>query len=156
MELDKAREKAESIIKILRPFCDQVEIVGSVRREKETVDVIDILAVPKGALLFGLMRKLMEMGTGSMKIGERKRFNFNGIATEVWFATLDNWPIMLLIKTGSEKHNKKIMELLKKKKYSLSTGQGVILKDGRKELIFDERDIFDLLEIKYLEPKERE
>ena len=47
MELQKAKEIADSIIETLSPHCERCEIGGSIRREKEFVKDIEIVCIPK-------------------------------------------------------------------------------------------------------------
>lgn len=57
MHLDKANKIANRICEILQPNCDKVDIAGSIRRGKEEVKDIEIIALPKLVLattdLFG-------------------------------------------------------------------------------------------------------
>lgn len=47
MRLERARQYAEALIEQMRPFCERVEIAGSIRREKPEVKDIEIVAIPK-------------------------------------------------------------------------------------------------------------
>ncbi len=47
MRFEKAYSIAERVMKLLKPFCDRIEIAGSLRREKEEVKDIEIVAIPK-------------------------------------------------------------------------------------------------------------
>lgn len=47
MRLVEARDIAESLAASMRPFCERVEIAGSIRREKEECRDIEIVAVPR-------------------------------------------------------------------------------------------------------------
>lgn len=46
MELNKAKEIANSLYHTLKPYCEKIGIAGSVRREKEHVKDIEIVAIP--------------------------------------------------------------------------------------------------------------
>ena len=46
MELSKARDIADQVIERLRPHCERVQIAGSIRRGKERVKDIEIVASP--------------------------------------------------------------------------------------------------------------
>lgn len=50
MELTKAKDKAEGLAEAMRPYCLRVEIAGSIRRRKEGVKDIELVAVPKWEL----------------------------------------------------------------------------------------------------------
>jgi DNA polymerase/3'-5' exonuclease PolX len=47
MKLDHARRLASNIIGQLRPYCDKIEVGGSIRRCKEEVKDIEIVCIPK-------------------------------------------------------------------------------------------------------------
>ena len=47
MELEKAKVIANIVVKALEPFCDKIEIVGSIRRQKPTVKDIDLVLIPR-------------------------------------------------------------------------------------------------------------
>ena len=44
---DFARKVADEFIEIIRPYCEQVQIAGSLRRGKDAVKDIEIVAIPK-------------------------------------------------------------------------------------------------------------
>ena len=47
MPLETARFIAQGLIKDMRPFCERIEIAGSIRREVEIVKDIELVCVPK-------------------------------------------------------------------------------------------------------------
>lgn len=59
MQLEQARLIAQAFIDEMAPFCERIEVAGSIRREKPDVKDIEIVAVPlygeveTGASLFG-------------------------------------------------------------------------------------------------------
>lgn len=162
MNLIRAEAKAKGLVKELEPFCDRIEIVGNIRRRKQSVGNIDILLLPKGAMLFLLMAKIIEMGSlDGMKIADSKSIKledeFEEIVASLWFTTLDKWPAMLLVKTGGMRSNKRIEILCGQRKWRFLPKDGVILNEkGEKLPIKEEEDIYKLLEIPYLKPEERE
>ena len=157
VSLSKAKERANYIVKELEPFCDKIEVVGSVRREKDEVKDIDILLAPKTLTLFEMMNHMVKLGASNSKIESKKTLWSGGCNVELWITSLDRWPVMLLIRTGGEKSNKRIAELCKQKKWHLSVSEGAILdENGKKFPVNSEEDVYKLLGINYLEPKERE
>lgn len=46
MELLKARAIAEKLVEKLAPYCERIEIAGSIRREKAEVKDIELVAIP--------------------------------------------------------------------------------------------------------------
>ncbi len=162
MNLIKAEVKAKYLVEQLQPFCDRIEIVGNIRRRRQSVDDIQLLLVPKGAMLFSIMTKIVEMGSrDGLKVASKKiiilKDEFEDIKAELWFTIIDKWPVMLLIKTGGNKSNKRMATLCEGRKWQLSVQDGVIYdENGRKLPIKEEEDIFKLLEIPYIEPSWRE
>ncbi len=47
MQLDKALEIAEKTKELLAPYCERIEIAGSIRRKKPEVKDIELVAIPK-------------------------------------------------------------------------------------------------------------
>lgn len=139
-----------------------VEVVGNIRRRKDLVDNVELLIVPKGVLLFDLMNKIVEMGSNDgMKIADSKtimmRSGDDKIPAKLWFVDINQWPIMLLVKTGGNKTNKRIAKLCELRGWRLLVNKGCIVNSVNERLpIKEEEDIFRLLEIPYLKPNERE
>lgn len=162
MNLIRAETKGKYLLKQLEVFCDKIEMVGNIRRRKQSIDKIDILLAPKGAMLFDLMAKLTEMGFGgSLKVGDKQTLSLKDevdtINADLWFTSLERWPVMLLIRTGSSKSVKGIEKLLEQRHWQLSVSKGAILDgDGKKLPIQKEEDIYTLLGIPFIEPTWRE
>ena len=162
MNLIRAEVKAKYLVKELEPFTDKIEIVGKIRRRKQDIDKIEILLAPKGASLFGLMYKIVEMGgEGGVKVASKKvivlKDELEEVEATLWFTGLDKWPIMLLLKTGGSKSNQRMATLCSGKDWQLSVNDCTIYNEKGKRLpIKEEKDIFDLLEIPYIEPSVRE
>jgi len=162
MNLTKAEVVSKGILKQLEPFCDITEVVGKVRRKKKDIDRIDLLISPKTPMLFMLMAKISELGCDSgMKLGSKKTIlwedDLEKINVNVWFTTPDRWPIMLLLKTGGNRTILRIGTLCAEKDWKLSPEEGAIYNEhGKKLPIKEEKDIFDLLKIPYIEPSWRE
>lgn len=47
MPLQQAQQLAEQLVHELRPYCERIEIAGSIRRQRPTVSDIEIVTVPK-------------------------------------------------------------------------------------------------------------
>lgn len=162
MNLIRAEVIGKGLIKQLLPFCDRIEIVGNIRRRKQSIDSIDILLAPKGVFLYGLMSKIVELGSeDGMKVSNKKTIilkdEFGEIKTELWFTTPERWPVTLLVRTGGTRSNKRIVKLCENKKWRLSVNEGSIFDENNKKLpIEKEEDIFTLLEIPFIEPSWRE
>lgn len=162
MNLIRAEAKANYLFKQFESFCDRVQVVGKIRRRKQDIDKIEILLAPKGASLFGLMYKIVELGgEGGIKVASKKviilKDELEEVEAVVWFTSLDKWPVTLLIKTGGNKSNQRIAKLCEGKEWQLSVQEGAIYnEEGKRLIIKEEKDIYSLLEIPYIEPSWRE
>ncbi len=84
MELEKAQIIADQVKNKLAPFCERIEIAGSIRRRRPFVHDIDIVAIPGNQGQFITM--LRDIGT--FKIGGQKviRVNHPEIELDVYVA----------------------------------------------------------------------
>ena len=48
MTLERAKEIAEKVVSQLSPYCERIEIAGSVRREKPFPKDVEIVCIPRG------------------------------------------------------------------------------------------------------------
>ncbi len=162
MNLIRAETKAKYLAKELEPFCDRIEIVGNIRRRKQPVNKIEILLAPRSVTLFGLMTKIVELGSeDGIKAASKKTIilkdELERIEATLYFTSLDKWPVTLLVKTGGNKSNQRIATLCENKKWQLSVSEGAIYdENGRRLPIKYEDDIYKLLGIPYIEPSWRE
>lgn len=106
MQYEKAVVIAEDIVEQLRPFCDRIAIAGSLRRKKSWVNDIDLVCIPgnQGRFL-SVLQQLGRIKMGGGKIIRVDMKYTKGIDLDVYVATPDIWATLLLIRTGSAKHN---------------------------------------------------
>ena len=164
LPLAQAKEIAEQYRYALQPSCERVEIVGSVRREKEIVGDIEILCVPKpnGMLEMTLVQLCMAGALIPQKDGPKlKTFlipKVEGLVLELYITAKEQWGVMYVIRTGSAIFSKQVVTL---KKYGGLLPSCYRVKEGRiwyKKQAMEtpqERDVFKLLGIEYIEPKDR-
>ena len=112
--LDRARETADGIVRLLSPACERIAVAGSVRRGEPEVGDIELVAIPKEVRepdLFGNAarpRSLLDealAGTGwkTAKNGPRfKQFLLPGNLSLDLFVVLPpaQWGVILAIRTG--------------------------------------------------------
>lgn len=155
MNLGVAKEKAERIRATLAPFCSKIEIVGSIRRGKPEVKDIDIVLIPGNDPL-GLNAALKSLGRMEMGGEKLRRFSVVGTQFDIYFATEENWATLLLIRTGSTEHNKKLCTLAKSRGWKLCAGgEGLFNARGERIAGDSEKSIFSALSLPYKEPWER-
>src|SRR5712691_4090084 len=120
-------EEARSIAKfltgpMLANFSERMMIVGSIRREREYVHDIDLVAIPKfemretwfapksANVLHERVLELIHGGTflprvrkdGKTMVGEGVAFvSYEGMPLDIYYATPETWGGLVLIRTGS-------------------------------------------------------
>lgn len=137
----------------------EICLAGSLRRKKETIGDIDILAVskapPKQLMKFfvalgGVQRVLAKGKTKSSIILE------NGIQTDLRVVEHDSYGAALQYFTGSKDHNVKLRHLSIEKSLKLNE-YGLFEKTTDKKIAgASEREIYELLGLQYVEPELRE
>lgn len=157
MELERAQKVANEVVKRLAPYCSRIEVVGSIRRRKPQVRDVDIVLVPSdpGNLehqILGLARPFQPKLSGE----KLKRFNYNGVQVDLYFASPETWATLLLIRTGSKWNNIRLCSLAKKKGWRLAaSGDGLFNELGERIAGDTEESIYKALELRYQRPEER-
>jgi DNA polymerase/3'-5' exonuclease PolX len=163
-EWAEANKVANEIRSKLEPYCDKIMVVGSLRRQSETVHDIDIVLCPKpDGLLNGIF---LASGLADI-LGESWRYvqgkskivngTYAGIPVDLYFATPDTWWTLVVIRTGSAGHNIRLCQRAKSLGMKLhADGSG--LEDVDNGLMFapkSEGALFRELQLPYLEPRDR-
>lgn len=154
MELKQATEIAHEIVQALQPFCQKIEVAGSIRRKKPFVHDIDIVLIPanQGSLLVALR----DVGTRIKEGSAIVQRQYRGAMVDFYIATPETWYTLLLIRTGSKEHNIRLTTLAKRRGWHLhASGKG--LTNGNNERIAgdSEESFFEALGIPYLPPGAR-
>jgi DNA polymerase (family 10) len=155
MKLDDSQKLAQEIIEQIRPYCEQIEVAGSVRRKKSEVKDIDLVLIPKQLLWHRIIATLQRtMDAKPEKRGDMyAQLTIKGVSVDLYVATPETLGALLLIRTGSAEHN------IRLSKRALSIGMKLthrgLAKDG-KIIASTEEDIFEALGLSYIEPEKRE
>jgi DNA polymerase (family 10) len=166
MELMRAKIIADEIIKKIAPYCERVEIAGSIRRHRPFVHDVDLVVIPgnQGKFLMAMQE------LGKIKSGAGKLINLvvaNGVSVDIYIATPETWATLLLIRTGSKESNVRLCSLARQKGMKLHAdgrglekclaGQGYELDNSTtSKIICDtEESIFQTLGLPYLPPEKR-
>ena len=80
------------------------------------------------------------------------QLTINGANVDLYSATEETWEPLLLIRTGSAEHNIKLSMIARKKGMKLSHN-GLI--KGDKIVASTEKEIFGLLDLRFVPPEER-
>jgi len=173
-----ARDIAETFVNDIKDTCEQIEIVGSLRRNKIAVNDIDIICIPKfiqeeDETLFGepvqtnlLDRRLSQFcfkGILSLEANGSKIKRFiksvdgEDVPIDIYIADKNTWWTLMLVRTGSKNHNimlaKRAIDMHMQLK---ADGSGLLSPGGTIIPIESEEQIFRLLNLPYRIPEERE
>lgn len=156
---------ALDVLSQLEPHCIRAEIAGSIRRKKPMAGDIEIVAIPKPYSMGGLFDdngiatvvNKWEKVRGDMEYGKTRytqRILPSGIALDLFFAQEDNWGMTFALRTGSADYSYKVLAST-----WVSMGyksvEGYLMRDGKQYPIREEIDLFNLLNLRYVEPEKR-
>ena len=160
MEYSKAFEIAEKTKSQLAPFCERIEIAGSIRRRKANVKDIELVAIPKpyntGLFESGIATVVnrWEKVKGELPCKYTQRILPEGISLDLFFAEPDNWGLIFAIRTGSADYSHMTLATTWVK-FGFKSEGGYLTRNGLRINIREEKDLFELLEIPYLDPELR-
>jgi len=164
MELEQAQKIASQVITKLAPFCDRIEVAGSIRRRRPFCHDIDIVCIPSNQGQF--LYQLQQLGKIKMGGGKLIRCDTpNGIELDIYIATPETWATLLLIRTGSKAHNIKLCKRalsMGMKLHADGSGLFRLIPEGCERMNEEriagdtEESIFEALEMKFLKPENRE
>jgi DNA polymerase (family 10) len=155
-----ARRKAEELIAALQAtgLAPRLAIAGSLRRRKETIRDIDLLAVSqKPEALASAFRDLPGVadviGTGPTKTSVRFA---DGLAADLRVVAEDEFPAALLYFTGSKEHNTSLRGRAKRLGFKLN--EYGLFREGTEKRVpcQSEAEIYEALGLAYIEPELRE
>jgi DNA polymerase/3'-5' exonuclease PolX len=168
MKLADAQRLAEDVRSQLAPFCERCEIAGSIRRRKAEVKDIEIVCIPftLPSRLFGEMWAMIRCHSfietvnqwGKVK-GEpdgkyTQRTLPDGTKLDLFMATPDNWGLIFAIRTGSAAFSHHVLASTWTRQGYKSVG-GVLMRNGQPTYAREERDLFTLLGLEWVEPELR-
>lgn len=158
MLLSQAVPLADSLIALLKKQTEvtQVEVVGSLRRMKETIGDIDILATSKkpektakAFATFPMVQKVY--GKGETKVNVRFK---NGVDGDLRIVAPEEFGAALQYFTGSKEHNVALRTLAQKKGFKLN--EYGLFKGKKRVGGKTEEEIYKKLGLAYIEPEMRE
>lgn len=180
MKLEPARHFAELIKGILAPFCEKIETAGSIRRQRENVNDIDFVLLPKYGQTMALRERCKQrcrvVKDGpqnyivAMPISAAQR---ETLGMEGWEVQIDifiahpgkrdllqsvpsNFGSLLLCRTGSTAHNIWLVERAKANCMLWKPYEGVFDPEGYCVAAETEGEIFKMIGVDWIEPERRE
>jgi len=99
MKLEQAKKIANEFVELIRNDCRKIEIVGSIRRQKEDVHDIDILLIPKISIKYPDDAVIKKNGE-KLTVLEWK-----GMRIDVYKTDEKKFDTLKLIRTGSAAQN---------------------------------------------------
>jgi DNA polymerase (family 10) len=168
MQFSRAKLIADRIVEKLLPFCEKIEIAGSIRRLRPECGDIDIVALPhdRNGLESELQTRCTIEKNGEDLIAATLR---DGTHLDLWFArpqltTTDmfetrtipgNFGSVLLCRTGSKAHNIGLVEHAKRLSLRWHPHDGVF--HGQDPVAAEtEEAIFAALSLPFIDPTDRE
>ncbi len=152
--LESADKIAAAIIKGLSPYCQRIEVAGSVRRRKPWVNDIDFVLIPSD--LWNLHHEIMSMGPVTMSGMKIMRVMVASVQVDLYIASTETWATLMLIRTGSTGNNIHLCTLAKKRGWHLAaSGEGLFNENGERIAGDSEKSIYDALGWPYRAPEGR-
>jgi DNA polymerase/3'-5' exonuclease PolX len=170
MQYAQALEIAHALIERLSPACERLEIAGSVRRGKAEVGDLELVAIPRiGTVsdLFGtpMQQSLLDTalaGIGIRRLKDGPRYKQivlpEGINLDLFITDRERWGWIFLLRTGPQEFSH---WLVKPRRYGgglpsyLRADEGALWRGNQMIETPEERDVFDLLGLPWMEPSER-
>jgi len=160
MEYERALKIAEGIKLQLEPHCERIEIAGSIRRKRDWVNDIEIVAIPKpydvGIFESGIATIVNRWPKvkGELPCKYTQRDLPYGIKLDLFFARPENWGLIYAIRTGSADYSHKVLastwvEL------GYKSHQGMLHYKGQAMQVREEEDLFRILGMPFVEPESR-
>lgn len=155
---------AQRVLDLLRPHCIRCEIAGSIRRQKSEVKDIEIVAIPKpyqtGLFQDGIASVVNQWPKvkGELDYGRTKytqRILPEGIKLDLFFAVKENWGLILALRTGSEEYSHRVLAT-GWVKHGYKSEEGMLISKGQSYEVLEEQDLFNMIGLEYVEPKNRE
>lgn len=158
---------AQHIEYTLRPYCERIEIAGSLRRQRPFVGDIELVAIPKRPVdLFGMPQMgtdtaldqfLVEKQVKLSKNGRKyKQFTYGKHKVDLFLPeTKAHWGSIFLIRTGSHEFNMWLMAV-RAKQLGLRFTDGLLYDNGRVVDTYTEEAVFAALQMRFVPPTDRD
>jgi DNA polymerase/3'-5' exonuclease PolX len=171
---------AKELCDLLKPLTLRLIVAGSLRRRKAEVGDVEIVYIPRIDMVpdgffdkkevnlpDALFDELLQSGrlakrtnvNGSEMWGDKNKLAVHvasGIPVDLFSARLGNWFNYVVCRTGGAESNMRIASAAQAKGWKWNPyGIGFTNETGSDVFVNSERDVFELVGLKYLEPWER-
>lgn len=158
LELAKAQILAKQVESVVKPLCDKLEVVGSIRRLRSMVGDVDFVAVGTECnwnKIVQALKKANVICAGKSVIKLNCPFENSLFQVDFYRATQQTFGIQELIRTGSAEHNMWLASYALSKGFRLKYSEGLI-KDKVAVAGETEESVFTALGLPTPKPEERE
>ena len=158
LELAKAQILTKQVETIVRPLCDKIEVVGSVRREKPVVGDVDFVIVTSDGCwskIVQALKKARVICSGKSVIKILHPCENILFQVDFYRATAQTFGIQKLIRTGSADHNMWLAGCALSKGFRLKYSEG-LMKNEVALAGETEESVFTALGMKCPDPQLRE
>jgi len=154
MALERAQKIADAVVKRLSPYCQKIEVAGSIRRRKPQVRDIDLVLFPKDPWNFH--GELMKLGQLKMSGKKILRVMVGSTQVDIYVADEATWATLLLIRTGSKENNIRLCSRAKDMGWHLAASGDGLFNEKEERIAGDsEISIYNALGLPYQRPEER-
>lgn len=158
LELAKAEKVASHIEVSIKPLCDKIKVVGSIRRKKPFIGDCDFVVLATDAnwaRIVHTLRKSKVICAGPSLIKLNYPAEDGLFQVDFYRATPTTFGVQELIRTGSADHNMWLASYALIKGFRLKYSSG-LLKDGVVVAGETEESVFSALGLPCTEPEQRE
>jgi DNA polymerase (family 10) len=169
-DLDRSEVEplAFKILTEIESFCVRAEIAGSLRRQRGSINDIDIVVQPRpepDSWLNILKTVKREFDATTEKQGDKLATLYvpfasikghGHIQVDLYRATAATWGILLLVRTGSKEHNVHLCNVAISKGFRLFYSQGFVDKNNNVIAGRTEEEVFQALGMPFVIPQDRE
>ena len=152
--LERAQKVADAVVKSLSPYCQRIEIAGSIRRRKPWVNDVDLVLILKDPWNFHA--ELMKLGQLKMSGKKIMRAIVGSVQVDIYVADEATWATLFLIRTGSKENNIRLCSRAKDMGWHLAaSGDGLFNEKGERIAGDSEISIYNALGLPFQRPEER-
>jgi len=113
MQLSRAKVIADSVVSTLKPFCDRIEIAGSIRRQKEECGDAEVICIPKNSEILSFVNTVDNLGQ-TIKGDPNGRYvqiilPYDGFKLDLFIVRPENWGYQFAIRTGPADFSHKVL-----------------------------------------------